>query len=88
MLENPGGTATRRDEHLARLRSVCDAGTKICPPERATIEANHEAFAQDRTVVRSPDVDALLVAAAPVSPRRGPPELTQQRFPPALTPGT
>jgi malonyl-CoA decarboxylase len=30
-----------------------------------TIEANHEAFAQDGTVVRSPDVDALLVAAAP-----------------------
>jgi len=29
------------------------------------IEANHEAFAQDGTVVRSPDVDALLVAAAP-----------------------
>jgi malonyl-CoA decarboxylase len=30
-----------------------------------TIEANHEAFAQDGTVVRSPDVDALLAAAAP-----------------------
>jgi hypothetical protein len=30
-----------------------------------TIEANHEAFAQDGTVVRSLDVDALLVAAAP-----------------------
>jgi malonyl-CoA decarboxylase len=30
-----------------------------------TIEANHEAFAQDGTVVRSPEVDALLVAAAP-----------------------
>jgi malonyl-CoA decarboxylase len=29
------------------------------------IEANHEAFAHDGTVVRSPDVDALLVAAAP-----------------------
>jgi malonyl-CoA decarboxylase len=29
-----------------------------------TIEANHEAFAQDGTVVRSPDVD-LLAAAAP-----------------------
>jgi malonyl-CoA decarboxylase len=29
-----------------------------------TIEANHEAFAQDGTVVRSPEVDALMVAAA------------------------
>jgi malonyl-CoA decarboxylase len=30
-----------------------------------TIEANHEAFAQDGRVVHSPEVDALLVAAAP-----------------------
>jgi malonyl-CoA decarboxylase len=30
-----------------------------------TIEANHEAFAHDGTVVRSAEVDALLVAAAP-----------------------
>lgn len=30
-----------------------------------TIEANHEALAQDGTVVHSPEVDALLVAAAP-----------------------
>ena len=29
-----------------------------------TIEANHEAFAQDGTVVRSPEVDALMVKAA------------------------
>jgi malonyl-CoA decarboxylase len=29
-----------------------------------TIEANHEAFAHDGTVVRSAEVDALLVAAA------------------------
>jgi malonyl-CoA decarboxylase len=46
-----------------------------------TIEANHEAFAQDGTVVRSPDVEALLIAAAP-----WPPGLTQQRFPPVVTP--
>jgi hypothetical protein len=32
-----------------------------------TIEANHEAFAHDGTVVRSAEVDALLVAAAPSS---------------------
>ena len=36
MSENPGGRVTRRDDHLARLRSVCDAETEICPPERAT----------------------------------------------------
>jgi malonyl-CoA decarboxylase len=30
------------------------------------IEANHEAFAQNGTVVRSPEVDALLVAAAAI----------------------
>jgi uncharacterized membrane protein YoaK (UPF0700 family) len=36
MSHNPGGKATRRDDHIARLRSVCEAGTKIWPPERAT----------------------------------------------------
>ena len=29
------------------------------------IEANHEVFAQDGTVVRSPEVDALLATPAP-----------------------
>ena len=30
-----------------------------------TIEANHEAFANDGMVVRSPEVNALIVPAAP-----------------------
>jgi malonyl-CoA decarboxylase len=49
----------------------------LCDPE--TIEANHEAFAIDGTVVRSPDVDVLMAAAtvpryqgAPFSARPGP----------------
>lgn len=36
----------------------------------ATIEANHEAFVKEGTVVRSPEVDALLTTVAS-TPRRG-----------------
>jgi malonate decarboxylase alpha subunit len=34
--ENPSAGTPHRDDRLTRLRSVCDPGTKICPPERAT----------------------------------------------------
>jgi uncharacterized membrane protein YoaK (UPF0700 family) len=54
MSENPGGTATRRDDHLARLRSVCDAGTKICPPERATALLGAIIEPGDRVVIGGP----------------------------------
>jgi malonyl-CoA decarboxylase len=50
-----------------------------------TIEANHQALAQDGTVVSSPEVDALLVAAAP-SVRIAAPGLTPLRFPRRLRP--
>jgi malonyl-CoA decarboxylase len=39
-----------------------------------TIESNHEAFVNDRTVMRSADVDALLAAENILAPNSGEPE--------------
>jgi hypothetical protein len=50
-----------------------------------TIEANHEALRRDRTVVRSPEMDALLVAAAPLA-RIAAPRTDPVTISPALTP--
>jgi hypothetical protein len=36
MSEKRGGRTARCNDHLTRVRAVCDAGTKICLPERAT----------------------------------------------------
>src|ERR1700738_3640981 len=73
MSENPGGTAPRRDDHLARLRSVCDAGTKICPPERATALLEAIIEPGDRVTIEGDNqkqADFLAEALAKADPAR------------------
>jgi malonate decarboxylase alpha subunit len=73
MSENPGGAATRRDDRLARLRSVCDAGTKICQPERATALLEAIIAPGDRVTIEGDNqkqADLLAAALANVDPVR------------------
>jgi malonate decarboxylase alpha subunit len=73
MSENPGGTADGRDDRLARLRSVCDAGTKICQPERATALLEAIIAPADRVTIEGDNqkqADLLAAALANVDPAR------------------
>jgi hypothetical protein len=48
-----------------------------------SIENNHEAFVRDRTIVRSPEVDALMQASLPLpAGERSKPEPTGRRVAP------
>ena len=73
MSGNTDGITTRRSDSLAnRLGNVAPRGIEetygiianyLYDPK--TIEANHEAFVHDGMVVCSPEVNALIVPAAP-----------------------
>jgi hypothetical protein len=73
MSENPGGTATHRGDHPARLRSLCNAGTKICPPERAAVLPEAIIAPGDRVTIEGDNqkqADLLAAALANVDPMR------------------
>jgi hypothetical protein len=62
---NPDGTTTCRNNRLAHFHPACDAGTKICPPERATALLEPVMAPHDRMTIEGDNQkQADLLAAA------------------------
>ncbi|HYZ24406.1 MAG TPA: malonate decarboxylase subunit alpha [Rhodopila sp.] len=73
MSENPSAGTPHRDDRFTRLRSVCDPGTKICPPERATALLEAIVVPSDRVTIEGDNqkqADLLAAALANIDPAR------------------
>lgn len=73
MWGDPDGTTTCRNDHLTRIRAVCNAGTKICPSERATALLEAAIAPGDRVTIEGDNqkqADLLAAALANVDPAR------------------
>lgn len=73
MVGHPGTPTTDRNSRLARVGSVCEAGTKVCRPERATELLERIIEPGDRVVIEGDNqkqADLLAAALAKVDPAR------------------
>jgi malonate decarboxylase alpha subunit len=73
MPENPKAATTPHDDRLAAVQSVCEPGTKICPPERATALLEAIIAPGDRVTIEGDNqkqADLLAAALANVDPTR------------------
>jgi malonate decarboxylase alpha subunit len=73
LLANSNRMATNRGDRPARAAAVCDAGTKICPPDRATKLLEAIIKPGDRVTIEGDNqkqADLLAAALAKVDPAR------------------